>query len=521
MPMIEEFVDRATPVSPQAPAVELLGCFEASPDLHLLPVIDQNRLVGVIERGALLMRLAATPATPMTAEQIMDPEPVVVDAGQDAAALCDILLAGGDVAVMRGFVVTRQGRYLGVGTPAGLLRALSRAPATTRMSDVAAPASASDDAAVLVSQIRDELRGPANTIIATLELLERQVSPGEVLEQLRAVGDQARELGDLLRDVSEFAQDAPALRPSPTPLRGLMDEIETRWSARTARNGVTLLVGYEGDTELSADLDAPRIHRLFDNLIGPALRFAREGMVEVRLKAHAIGHEVHLLAQVRDDATRPETADAVSLSSGGDVVAGGTFPLSVCRRLVSRLGGSLRAEHNAGCGSTLTFELHAPRSIPAEAATSNVETLVDLNLQAAPHILVVDDNATNRIVAQALCEMFGCSCETVEDGLEALEAVQSRPFDLILMDIKMPRMDGVQATRAIRALTGPERHTPIIALTANADPADAAGYIASGMAAVVEKPIKPERLRMAMNAALAAGAAADEDQAPAADLRSA
>jgi CheY-like chemotaxis protein len=80
--------------------------------------------------------------------------------------------------------------------------------------------------------------------------------------------------------------------------------------------------------------------------------------------------------------------------------------------------------------------------------------------------------------------------------------VQERKFDLVLMDIKMPRMDGVQATQAIRALDGPLGAIPIVALTANADPDDAKKYLACGMAAVVEKPIKPERLRMAMNAAL-------------------
>ena len=120
----------------------------------------------------------------------------------------------------------------------------------------------------------------------------------------------------------------------------------------------------------------------------------------------------------------------------------------------------------------------------------------------------MDDNATNRVVAQALCEMFGCTSETAEDGVEAVECVKERRFDLVLMDIKMPRMDGVQATEAIRALPGPERSIPIVALTANADPEDAKRYLAIGMAAVVEKPIKPERLRMAMNAALEQAAAA-------------
>ena len=117
-------------------------------------------------------------------------------------------------------------------------------------------------------------------------------------------------------------------------------------------------------------------------------------------------------------------------------------------------------------------------------------------------MLVVDDNATNRMVAEALCEMFDCTSECVEDGVEALEAARTGRFDLILMDIRMPRMDGVEATRAIRALPGAAGAVPIIALTANADAEDAKGYIASGMHSVVEKPIKPERLLAAINAAL-------------------
>jgi CheY-like chemotaxis protein len=500
MPMIEEYVDRAAPVSPKASALDLLGMFETHPDLHLAAVVDGGRLVGVVERGALLMRLAATPAAPLTAAQVMDPEPVVVDASQDVSALRDILLAGGDAAVMRGFAVTRQGRYLGVGTAATLMRALSGAPQDASVARASLSQAGGD---ALAAQIREELRGPTDGVIAGLEALQRQMDPGPLLEQVQMIEEQARDIANLVRDVAEFAPDAAPSTVTATTLRGLMDAVENRWTARAARDGVTLMVGYEGDTELSADLDVERVQRLFDNLVGPALRYTRDGMVEVRLKAQTMGHEVHLTAQVRDEAG--------SQQDGG-------FAMAVCNRLIERMGGSLRAEHNAGRGSTLTFELHAPRTVPTEAPVSNVETLSSLSLDAAPHILVVDDNATNRIVAQALCEMFGCTCETVEDGMEALDAVKSRPFDLILMDIKMPRMDGVQATRAIRALSGPERTTPIIALTANADPADAAAYIASGMVAVVEKPIKPERLRMAMNAALSADA---EVATPAADLRSA
>jgi CheY-like chemotaxis protein len=98
--------------------------------------------------------------------------------------------------------------------------------------------------------------------------------------------------------------------------------------------------------------------------------------------------------------------------------------------------------------------------------------------------------------------MFGCTSEPVEDGRTAVAAAASGRFDLVLMDIKMPGMDGVEATRRIRSGAGAASQVPIVALTANADPADAAFYRASGMNGVVEKPLKPERLLQAMNAVL-------------------
>ena len=120
----------------------------------------------------------------------------------------------------------------------------------------------------------------------------------------------------------------------------------------------------------------------------------------------------------------------------------------------------------------------------------------------AAHILIVDDNATNRMVAEALCDMFECTSEQAVDGVEAVDMAKSGRYDLILMDIKMPRMDGIAATRAIREMNGRAGAVPIVALTANADPADVQSYIVAGMQDVVEKPIKPERLAVVLSALL-------------------
>ena len=120
------------------------------------------------------------------------------------------------------------------------------------------------------------------------------------------------------------------------------------------------------------------------------------------------------------------------------------------------------------------------------------------------HVLIADDNATNRLVAANLCQIFGCTAESVSNGAEAIEAASSGRFDLVLMDIKMPVMDGVEATRAIRSRRGPVSQIPIIALTANADATDALFYRRSGMNGVVEKPINPGQLAAAMTAVLSA-----------------
>ncbi len=119
-------------------------------------------------------------------------------------------------------------------------------------------------------------------------------------------------------------------------------------------------------------------------------------------------------------------------------------------------------------------------------------------------MLVVDDNATNRFLACKLLELFGCTFETAENGRQGVDAAMTGAFDLILMDIKMPVMDGVAATRAIRALAGKVASVPILALTANADERDAIAYRAAGMTDVVQKPIQPDALLNAIRLALSA-----------------
>ncbi|WP_426051836.1 response regulator [Brevundimonas sp. SL161] len=535
MPTIEVLTERAEPVLPTTLAAEIFARFQREPDTLVIPVVENDRPVGLIERNAFLLKIAGPFGHALYANRpvshAMDPEPAVVDAGVRIDAFCDILIKSGQGALMRGFIVTRGGRYRGVGTAVSLLQAVnaqqrsqnaelaeqSRALTDSRTQALASARAKSQFLAIM----SHELRTPLNGVLAVAELLRRQPLNAAAQAHVQTIVDSSETLLRILQDALDLSRAEAGeleMNPVPTPLRALVDDIEQMWAPRASQDAVRLMVGYEGDTELCADIDGVRLKQVFNNLIGNALKFARNGVVEASLKAWSENGQVRMEARVRDDGPGVD-ADRVDAifepfvhGSGPD---GAGLGLSICRQIVDRMDGRIWAENNAGRGATFAFDVFAPLSAPVENEATNVSALADLELQSNPHILIVDDNATNRVVAQALCEMFGCSSETAEDGVEALEAVQARPFDLILMDIKMPRMDGVQATKAIRALPGPERDIPIVALTANADPDDAKHYLSIGMAAVVEKPIKPERLRMAMNAALSEPAEVEVAATPA------
>jgi signal transduction histidine kinase/CheY-like chemotaxis protein len=531
MPTIEVLTERADPVSPQTPGIDVFARFEREPDTLVIPVVDHGRPVGLVERNAFLLKIAGAFGHAQYANRpilhVMDPEPAVVEAGVSIDAFCDVLLTGGPAALMRGFIVTREGRYHGVGTAGSLLQAVNelqrqqnlelaeqaRVMADTRAQAVASARSKSQFLTIMAR----ELRTPMNGVLAVAELLRRQPLNTQSHAHINTIVESSETLLRVLQDALDLSRAEAGeleLNPTATPLRALMDDVQTTWAPRASRDNVTLMVSYEGDTELAAVMDGARVAQLFNNLIGNALTFARNGVVEAGLKAVAEGDRIRLEARVRDDGTgiMTDRVDAIfEPFVQGSEQDGAGLGLAICRQIVDRMGGKIWAENNPGRGATFAFDLDVERTEVEAAPRANVEHLGGESDRAeTPHILIVDDNATNRVVAQALCEMFGCTSETAEDGVEALEAVQERRFDLILMDIKMPRMDGVQATRAIRALTGPARDIPIVALTANADPDDAKKYLTIGMAAVVEKPIKPERLRMAMNLALEqATAAAD------------
>lgn len=518
MPTIETLTERVPPVSPQATVPEVFSWFAQHPDTMALPVVDDGRPVGLIDRQDFLLKLASPLGQSRYSSRpvslIMDAEPAIVDADVRIASFSETILKSSASTLMRGFIVTQRGQYFGVGTAIKLFHFVNRLQAErlaaqevqiktleSRQLDQQAISNAK---AEFVLTLTDALAPPLANVQAFADLIKRQPQSPQVPDYVTAIQHAAADGNTLLqqaRDLANTDTGAFTLDQQPIQLRSLMDDISSHWSGRAESAGVTIMVSYEGDTDLTALMDTARFRATYDTMIESALKWSRNGIIEVGLKAEPVGDHVQLQARVRDDG--PGLDEDQLASCFGDLATTGNLATASAWHLLQMLGGRIFAENNSGCGTTYGFDVQIKRAHAVVDEEQKVAHLEGLDVPGRPHVLIADDNATNRVVARALCEMFGCTSETAEDGLEALEAAKDGRFDIILMDIKMPRMDGVQATRAIRNLGDDRASVPIIALTANADPDDVAGYIDAGMVCVVEKPIKPERLRMAMIRAIA------------------
>lgn len=351
----------------------------------------------------------------------------------------------------------------------------------------------------LFDRVTQEIRQQMDCILALTTRLATPLPAADAracVEGVTAAAEAVRRMATASSDIRAALSDTLALTPGPVALRDLVDRLDDRWRERLAGSAATLMVSYDGPPEGAAMIDADRTLQVFDGFLAHALAGVRQGTAEAMLRVRDDGDSLVLEGRVRSSRTglrEDSEVDVREIEGMFGLEAAMGFMLG--RHILRRLGGRARVLHNPGQGETLSFAFRAerPPERPAEVHSAD----------RAAHILVVDDNATNRMVAETLCSMFGCTTEPAEDGEEAVEAAASGRFDLILMDIRMPRLDGVSATRRIRALPHPVGRTPIIALTANADSDETANYINAGMNGVVEKPMKPDQLLAVVRETLA------------------
>lgn len=361
-----------------------------------------------------------------------------------------------------------------------------------------------------------EVRTPMNGVLTTLKLLASTDLDREQRELVDLTLQSGGILLDILNDILDYSRIEAGQLPIetvPTDPTGVVTQVVRLFEASAWEKGIELRWDPPSTPPPKLMLDPLRLRQIIANLVGNAIKFTEVGEVRVeiawgpapdgregvtvRVIDTGIGIAPEALPTLFDRFTQADAGLARRFGGTG-------LGLSISRALARMMGGDVSVEARAGEGSTFVCRVVAERAPPgaetdawdadveAEAAPPPGEPRSD---GREPHILVVEDNPVNQAVIGHLLSRFGCRFEVAGDGETAIEAVARDRFDMILMDIQMPGMSGIEATRAIRAMDGAVARTPIVGLSANAMEGDGDAFIRAGMDDYITKPIDIPRLR--------------------------
>ena len=359
----------------------------------------------------------------------------------------------------------------------------------------------------LLAHISHEIRTPLNAVLGFADLLAQTELDARQRRHLGVI----RETGALLLSVVNDLLDLAKIEAKRISIERAAFAVEPLLEA--ARAMIEVLLGtkdvcfiLEQGPEVPPWLlgDATRIKQILANLLGNAAKFTTSGTIRLRVCNLTPGATTaRLRFEVVDTGIGIPAAQHqelfkrfVQLGEHKGRRFGGTgLGLAICRELIELMEGSIGVESNIGQGSVFWFELPLPEAAPSDQPPAAVT-------HAAPprplSVLVVDDVETNRHLIQALLELDHHRVSMAKDGNEAIAAVRRSLPDIVLMDVNMPELDGLEATQAIRQLGGPFTGLPIIAMTARALPADVAACLAAGMNGYLAKPIDPQGLSRAL-----------------------
>ena len=360
-----------------------------------------------------------------------------------------------------------------------------------------------------LANMSHELRTPMNGILGMIDVVLEGSISGEQREELETAQRCAHSLLSLLNDIldlSKIESGKMGLEKIPFQLKSVVNEAIKTHQVRARQKRVDLVADVSPDVADTVYGDPMRLRQVLGNLLSNAIKFTESGHVRVFLRTAAVlkegRTEFELLVEdsgVGIPADKLEKIFDKFTQADGSITRryGGTgLGLTITRRLVEMFGGKIWVESIEGHGSKffvripLEVALKPKHAAADEKVNGSEKTSLD---GRSPQILLVEDNAVNQKVVLAILSKRGFQVEIAANGLEAIAALQKNVFDLVLMDVQMPYMDGIEATRKIREELG-LRELPIIAMTAHAMTGDREKCIEAGMNDYVSKPVNPNTL---------------------------
>jgi two-component system, sensor histidine kinase len=354
-----------------------------------------------------------------------------------------------------------------------------------------------------LAMMSHELRTPMNGVLGMAHALRQTaLSPAQAahVEMLIGSGDGLMATLNALLDISKIEAGKLELEHSVFDLHELVGSVEGLWRQVARERSLGLEVDIAASAPLWLDGDPTRLSQIINNLVSNALKFTDEGGVRVSVRAQPGARDgyVRLEIRVADDGIgmlSDQQARLFQPFSQADASIsrrfGGTgLGLAICRQLAKRMDGDITVASTPGEGSVFTVTLSLPIATAPAGESREDEGPPIAELQ----VLLVEDNPVNQAVARAILEASGAVVSLASDGVEALERLRVEEFDVVLMDIHMPRMDGIEALRRLRAGEAGRADMWVIAFTADAMSGNDARLLELGFDAVQTKPIQPRAL---------------------------